>query len=772
VTTSSQPSSSEAAGAYDLLHPEVRRWVRDQGWAGLRDIQSRAILEVMQGHGDVLVAASTAAGKTEAAFLPVLSEVAEERRGLATLYVAPLKALINDQFGRLELLCDRLELPVARWHGDAPAAPKDRLIKRPRGVALITPESIEALFCRRPAAANALFSGLRFIIIDELHAFLAGPRGVHLASLLRRMDALAEVPARRIGLSATLGDLAAAAAWLRPGEPERVSLVRSSSSGSEMQLQVRGYIEPRRPQETNGPGDIALRAIAAHLMMNLRGSNSLVFGGSRQRVEAVADLLRGSCEQQKVPNEFFPHHGNLSKELREDLERRLKDGRLPTTAVCTSTLELGIDIGSVESVAQIGAPRSIASLRQRLGRSGRRAGKPAVLRIYVVEDELDARPNLLDEIRQEAVRAIAAIRLLGKGFIEGPGSADGLGSALLHQTLSVICERGGARAERIYKQLCGPGPFSAVKPPLFADLLRSMGSPDARLIEQAPDGTLMLGAAGERLAASRDFFSLFQSADEWRVVTSGKSLGSLPISSPVMAGNLIVFAGRRWIVREVDEADHVITVDPHQGGKPPAFSGSSAEPVDDRLAAEMLSVYLEEDVPGWIDETMKTLLAGGRKSFRRLNLGARRALPSGNEVHLLTWRGTKSNSLLAILLGAAGFSCEAHDIGVLVSRPDVPRLAAKLAELQASGVPDLHAIAADVGAIATGKFDGLIAPEVLRAFWALGIQGAAGDIKEAVAPLSLPGADRNGPDVDAYGDEDASGASEPLDAQPDGGASS
>ncbi|WP_338666097.1 DEAD/DEAH box helicase [Pararoseomonas sp. SCSIO 73927] len=732
--------------AYDLLHPEVRRWVHDQRWTGLREIQSRSILEVRQGRGDVLVAASTAAGKTEAAFLPVLSEVADDPvNGLAVLYVAPLKALINDQFGRLEQLCERLELPVVRWHGDAPTSAKTRLLARPRGVVLITPESIEALFCRRPAAARTLFGNLRFIVVDELHAFLAGPRGIHLASLLRRIDTAAASPARRIGLSATLGDLDAAAAWLRPSDPARVRMVRSTQPGNEIQLQVRGYIEPARPVETGKEGgageaeeaaEVAITSVAGHLMTTMRGHNSLVFGGSRQRVEVLADLLRRRCEADRVPNEFFPHHGNLSKEIREELEGRLKEGKLPTTAVCTSTLELGIDIGSVKSVAQIGAPRSIASLRQRLGRSGRRTGMPAILRIYVIEEELDPDPNLLDTLRQETVRAIAAIRLLGQGFIEAPGTVEGLGSALLHQVLSVICERGGARAETIHRILCGPGPFSGVGTQLFLDLLRSMGSHETRLIEQASDGTLMLASAGERLSSSRDFYALFASSQEWQVVTSGKTLGSLPVNNPVLPGNLMVFAGRRWVVKGVDEAAHVITVESHKGGKAPLFGGSP-EAVDDRLSAEMLSVYMEDGEPGWVDETMHRLLAEGRRAFRRLSLDSRRAVRSGRDVHLMTWRGTRSNGLLAILLGADGFKCWPHDFGVVVTQPDVQALARKLARLEAEGVPDLGVVVADVGALASGKFDGLIAPKVLQSFWALGIQGVAQDVRSAVSPLRI-----------------------------------
>jgi superfamily II DNA/RNA helicase len=150
-------------------------------------------------------------------------------------------------------------------------------------------------------------------------------------------------------------------------------------SGSEQEL-------PRR---------IALDSISDHLFKALRGENNLVFGGSRRTVESAADRLRRRSEKLNVPNEFYPHYGSLSKVLREELEDRLKDGNLPTTAICTSTLELGVDIGSVKSVAQIRAPRSLASLRQRLGRTGRRRGTPSVLRIYLREPNIDQKSGIL-----------------------------------------------------------------------------------------------------------------------------------------------------------------------------------------------------------------------------------------------------------------------------------------------------------------------------------------------------------------------------------------
>jgi len=383
-------SGSDAGQAYKRLHPTIRRWIRSQGWKNLRPVQVHAAQAILDGTGDVLISASTASGKTEAAFLPILTSVADRSSdGLSALYVSPLKALINDQFSRLDQLCEAMEIPIVRWHGDSSQTAKARFAKEARGIALITPESIEAMFVRHPDRVQRLLSSLDFMVIDEVHAFMRGPRGAHLGSLMKRIAAASKTPTRRVGLSATIGDLSLAAAWLRPDDPARVVIIDDPGVGLDLMLQIRGYVDPGhsdrarlnatsnskersddRDDQSDGLGGnapaTAINAICDHLFDVLRGSNNLVFGGSRRVVEIVADALREKSEHAGVPNEFFPHHGNLSKELREELERRLKESEQPTTAVCTTTLELGIDIGSVKTVAQIGSPRSISSLRQRL----------------------------------------------------------------------------------------------------------------------------------------------------------------------------------------------------------------------------------------------------------------------------------------------------------------------------------------------------------------------------------------------------------------------
>lgn len=730
--------SSEAASAFERLHPLVQRWIWDQKWEELRDAQTRAIIAVTGGSDDVLITAATAAGKTEAAFLPVLTEVADKaRESLAVLYVSPLKALINDQFRRLDGLCERMSIPVTRWHGDAAQSAKQRLLRDPAGMVLITPESIEALLLRRPREAARLFQDLQFIVIDELHAFLRGPRGLHLASLLRRVDRLIGRRPRRVGLSATIGDLGRAAAWLNPACPTSVVSIESLTGRPELKLQVRGYIEPAEadgPDEIEGETRLALDDVADHLFKVVRGHNNLVFGGSRRTVEALADRLRRRCETAGVPNEFFPHHGSLSKSLREDLELRLKGGKLPTTAVATSTLELGVDIGSVASVAQIGAPRSLSALRQRLGRSGRRKGAPAVLRIYVREPFLGPDADLLDRLRPATVRAAAAVRLLTGSYVETPEEDAALPTVVLHQSLALLLQQGAMRPDRLYVALCGDPPFSSLTPADFAELLRAMAASDPPLLEQAPDGALLLGPLGETLTSGRDFYALFETDQEWRLFADGRELGTIPLSNIVITGSLIAFAGRRWKVTAVDDAAKTLMVAPHPAARLPKFDRLSVEPVDDRLVGEMQAVYLDDDLPAYFNSEATALLIEGRAAFRDHDLAHRRLVPAGRDTHVLTWRGTHANDALAVALTAAGLECEAHDLGVTVSEAS-PQ---EIRSICAHGGNDLtaDALSAFVETLRTAKYDNFIPDNLLRRGWARRVESTVQSLPVILAEIA------------------------------------
>ena len=385
----------------DLLDPRLLKWIRQRGWQDLHPVQKNAIIPILNSSDDIIISASTASGKTEAALLPALTSIAKENKpGIRILCISPLKALINDQTRRLKDLTESLKITVTPWHGDSATNNKKKLFDNPQGILLITPESLESLLMNHNAFVKEAFKNTDFVIIDEFHAFMGTQRGYQLQSQLHRIENSVARVIRRIAISATFSNLSSVTEYLRPNNHTiKCDLIKDDSVGkSRLAVQVRGYIidnddvekginEVKRltkDEETIKTSDTRYREIAGDIFRLLRGTTNLVFTNSRAATEVIANDLHELCDKNHVPQEFFPHHGSLSKDMRESLEARLQEGRLPTTAICTATLELGIDISNVASIGQISPPLSVASLRQRLGRSGRRDGL-AVLRLFIPE---------------------------------------------------------------------------------------------------------------------------------------------------------------------------------------------------------------------------------------------------------------------------------------------------------------------------------------------------------------------------------------------------
>jgi ATP-dependent Lhr-like helicase len=677
--TNLPPSSSDSSG-FELLETRIQRWIWAEGWTSLRDAQERAVPVLVDADQDVIIAAATAAGKTEAAFLPILTNLLNRNDPPGSvLYISPLKALINDQWGRLSQLCEQLEVPVVAWHGDISSSKKHRFLKSSEGVLLITPESLEALFVNRGSSLGGVFQNLRYIVVDELHAFIGSERGKQLQSLMHRVELVVGRKLPRVGLSATLGDMRLGSEFLRPGVSENVTIIESKHSNQELQVQVRGYIQPLMSQvqkpklpSSEIPAEEQAEestesevedddksspdfAIADHLYKVLRGSNNLIFPNSRTQVEWYADQLRRRCEQEGVPNEFWPHHGSLSKDLREQAEHALKEGGHAASAVCTTTLELGIDIGSIKTVAQIGSPPSVASLRQRLGRSGRRPGEKATLRAYCKESPLTDDSSLSDQLRQGLVQTIAMIRLLIKGWFEPPRAQGLHASTLVQQTLSIIAQCGGSSAGELWKSLIAEGAFPNVEKSDFIGLLKSLG--EHELIVQDSSGLLLPGTVGERLINHYEFYSAFTSDEEFRLVCEGKALGSVPVSRPLTKDQRIIFGGRRWQVRDVDLQAKVIVVSAARGGAPPHFDGLGAM-VHDTVRQEMRTVLSETTPCPFIDSGAQELLAEARKIFSALGLGDRYLIEAGGKCYLVSWLGDYANDALRLLLNHVGTSCD------------------------------------------------------------------------------------------------------------------
>jgi ATP-dependent Lhr-like helicase len=732
------PSHSDSTG-FEQLESRIQRWIWAEGWTELRDAQERAVPVLVNADQDVIIAAATAAGKTEAAFLPILTHLLNHADPPgAVLYVSPLKALINDQWDRLGRLCEQLEIPVVAWHGDISASRKHRFLKSPEGVLLITPESLEALFVNRGSSLAVVFQNLRYIVVDELHAFIGSERGKQLQSLMHRVELVVGRKLPRVGLSATLGEMELAKEFLRPGFANNVTDITSKNSEQHIQVQVRGYIQPPMSKLRNtvskpDPEDEDEQeeddaspdfAIADHLYKVLRGSNNLIFPNSRAQVEWYADQLRRRCERNGLPNEFWPHHGSLSKDLREQTEHALKSGHNAASAVCTTTLELGIDIGSIKTVVQIGSPPSVASLRQRLGRSGRRTGEKATLRAYCKESPLKDGSGISDQLREGLVQTIAMIRLLARHWFEPPRSQGLHASTLVQQCLSVIAQRGGASASDLWKTLIANGAFSNIEKPDFLGLLKSLG--EHELIVQDSSGLLLPGTVGERMINHYEFYSAFTNDEEFRLVCDGRALGAVPVSHPLTKNQLIIFGGRRWQVSDVDLTAKVITVSKARGGAPPQFDGLSAM-VHDTVRREMRSVLDEAAPCPFIDNGAQALLDEGRKNFAALGLGNNHLIESGGKCYLVSWLGDYANDALKLLLGHVGLSCDGNGLVLEVDanmRAATTALKA-VAQLEAS---HLSTILKDVENMQREKWDwALPKPLLMKSFASISL-----DIKAAI----------------------------------------
>ena len=435
-------------------------------------------------------------------------------------------------------------------------------------------------------------------------------------------------------------------------------------------------------------------------------------------MERYTHLLNKMCEEQKVPYEFWPHHGSLSKEIRSETEAALKQKELPASAICTNTLELGIDIGAVKSVCQIGPPPSVASLRQRLGRSGRRKGEPAILRGYSIEDALGPNASIRDKLRLDTVQTTAMISLLVEKWFEPPRVQGVHLSTLVQQLLSSIAQTGGATAGELFALFCGPGtPFVGISRQEFVELLRHLGQKE--LLVQDSSGALLHGRVGEKFVNHYSFYAAFSSDEEFRVVAGGKTLGTLPVDQALMPGQRILFAGKTWRVDEVDEQQKTLYVTRAQGGVPPLFSGGVGR-THTKVRQRMRELLEGTETPAFLDETAKRFLAEARDVYARHNLKTEFVIDQGREVLLLTWLGDAANEAIACLLTRRGFVATLSGPGVEVVKGEqsTQEILDALGDAAVDEPPPLDMLLADVKNLAREKWDWVLPDALLRRAYA------------------------------------------------------
>jgi len=681
ATMTSSASNCNVTAAFSRLHPGVQRWLYEQRWTQLRPIQIEAIEHLIGGSGDLIIAAKTASGKTEAAFLPILSLIANDLgESVRAMYVGPLRALINDQFRRMELLCGDVGIPVHKWHGEVGQGARNALLADPGGVLLITPESLEAFFVRRQASLDQVFSRLAYIVIDELHVFPGTERGMHLRSLLHRLEQRLGRTVRRVGLSATLGDLDRYRRWLRPTASDHVALINHGREGTELKTRCYAFIAPdvaapsedgsQPSEEVEVPADLYPR-IAAH---HKEGIN-LLFANAKRTLEQAASCLKNHFAAEGLPEDrILIHHGSLSREIREEAEALLQAGGC-RICCCSSTLELGIDIGSVKAVGHIDAPWSVASLAQRLGRSGRRDGESSVFRQYHVLDSLtDIAPHDENHLRPGLVRGVALMQLYLDGWCESAAVDASHSSTLVHQIISVIGETGGIRADALYRRLISGNGFSSLPPARFTALLRHLG--EQTVIEQLSDGSLLLGDVGERELNDRGFYAAFATVDAYEVINGDRRIGTVSTDNAYQLGDGFRLAGRGWDVEEIDEDRLRVYVKPSSKRNLPKFSGMGGQ-IHDRVIEQMRQVLIGTDLVPFLDPVAMEALLLARVHARRHGLGSWGMVACDVGTVLWPWRGTRCLETLTWLLRAADLTPDAHQMGIVVggASPDQVRLA-------------------------------------------------------------------------------------------------
>ena len=629
--------------------PFIQDFIYRNGWESLRSVQVAAADAILNSEDNVLLAASTASGKTEAAFFPILSQLDENpSSSVGVLYIAPLKALINDQFGRLTELCEEAEIPVWRWHGDVAQSRKSKLLKHPSGILQITPESLEALLLHKHSHIPALFGDLRFIVIDEIHSLMRADRGGQCLCLIERLSRLASCNPRRIGLSATIGDLELAGRFLGSGSGRDTIIPRIEDAQQRWRLSISHFFVGEgaeemaagedetvaqgrcliNPNETASlsnclippPPEPATDAAPAgadlglgYIFEHTRGKKCLVFCNSREEAEGVTTTLRRYCEANNEPDRFLIHHGNLSSAVRESAEDVMRDEELDQTTVTTATLELGIDIGRLERAFQIDAPFTVSAFLQRMGRTGRR-GSPPEMWFVMREDRAEPRTTLGATIPWKLLQGIALVQLYLEDRWVEPPRLDRLPYSLLyHQTMATLASGGEMTPAELAARVLTLGYFHRVSSEDFRILLHHLIDIDH--IQLTEEGGLIV--AGERVINSYRFYGVFQENEEYTVRNESQELGTIVLPPPV--GEKLAIAGATWLVEEVDHKRHLVYATQVKG-QVPAYFGDCPGDINTVVLERMLRVLMEDADYPYLMDNARGRLAQARSTARNAHL--------------------------------------------------------------------------------------------------------------------------------------------------------
>lgn len=631
--------------------PFIQDYIYQSGWQALRIVQNAAAEAIFNTDDNVLLTASTASGKTEAAFFPILTLLDEDPpHSVGVLYIAPLKALINDQFGRLSELCEEAGIQVTRWHGDVSHAQKRRLLRKPSGILQITPESLESLMINKHMEIPSLFGDLRFIVIDEVHSLLRGDRGMQTFCLIERMCRLADCRPRRIGLSATIGNPEEAGRFLGAGSGRRTLIPRIEGGREVWRLSMEHFFNSG-PQADEGrqlidaapvleeASDTAPKAAdpgIGYIFEHTRGRKCLIFTNSREECEALCQSLRQYCEANHEPDRFLIHHGNLSASYRESAEEEMKDDDSLLSVCATATLELGIDIGRLERAFQVDAPFTVSGFLQRMGRTGRR-GDPCEMWFVMREDHPEPRAMLPQLIPWYLIQGIALVQLyIEERFVEPPRTQRLPYSLLYHQTMSTLASCGEMTPAELATRVLTLSSFHLITQDDYRILLRHLIK--IGHIDQTENGGLIVGLEGERIVNNYKFYAVFQENVEYAVRAGAEELGTIVKPPPI--GDKIAIAGRVWVVEEVDHRRREVCCTLVKGNIP-AYFGDVAGDIHTRILERMYGVLKEQNSYPYLMRHAVCRLQEARESFAKSGMRDHPLVHlGGNMWALFPWLGS------------------------------------------------------------------------------------------------------------------------------------
>ena len=640
--------------AFSRLAPFIQEYIYNHNWTEIRPVQVEACKVIFETEAHLLLAAGTASGKTEAAFLPILTLLHENpAQTVGVLYISPIKALINDQFERLTDLLKQADIPVWAWHGDVSQSRKNKLIKNPKGVLQITPESLESLLINKHNELAYLFGDLRFIVIDEIHAFMGSERGSQILCQLARLSRYTNKQARRIGLSATLGDYSLAQEWLSSGT--KISVITPEIKGGQrnVQLSLAHFYIPEEPpsisyQEEGNGNKLISSAYYQYLFNSSKARKCLIFANNRAQIESVIANLRQIAETKGLPDIYHVHHGSISASLREDAESAMR-GNNPAVTAATVTLELGIDIGQLERVIQLEAPLSVASFLQRLGRSGRR-GAAADMQFVCAEDELSGEESLPEQIPWQLLQAIAIIQLyLEERWIEPIKPLRYPLSLLYHQTMSILTAKGELSPAALAQEVLTLPSFKEISEEDFRQLLYYLI--EIEHIQQGESGGLIIGLMGEQIVRKFNFYTVFTNTIEYIVRDDSTEIGSIIMPPP--AGNRFALAGRTWKVLEVDPRRKTVFVERVQGIANVSWRGGHGN-IHTKILQRMKRVLVEDVEYPYLQNNARERLKITRKLAQDTGLDRNHIIQAKDNTYcIFPWAGTIAYRTLERVINSA-----------------------------------------------------------------------------------------------------------------------